>query len=82
MTNGTDQLLGQLLARTDNLANDVHEIKGMIEVRADRIETRVATLELKHAESAGGTKMMLMFGGAAATVGGLVSTFIGKIWPT
>lgn len=74
-------MLGKLVERTEHMAQDVHEIKAALETHAVKIEARVASLELKAAEATGGTKMMMIFGGAAATVGGLVASVAGKVWP-
>ena len=76
----TNQLLGKLLERTDNLIEDVGDIKKELVTNAIRTEARLVALELKNAEAQGGTKMMMLFGGAAATIGGIVSHFAGKIW--
>jgi hypothetical protein len=91
--NGTNQLLGKLLERTDSLISDVRDIKLELGSNASsirnelaqvaiRTEARLAALELRNAEAKGGTKMMMMFGGAAATVGGIVASIIDKVWPT
>lgn len=82
MNGNTDQLLGKLIARTDRMAEDVHEIKSALENHANRIEARVASLELRNAETTGGTRMLLMLSGGAATIGGIVAHFVGKVWPS
>jgi hypothetical protein len=77
----THQLLGRLIERTEYLIKDIQGFKGELAANAIRTEARLIALELKSAEYAGGTRMLLMFGGIAATVGGLVATLITKLWP-
>jgi hypothetical protein len=77
----THQLLGRLIERTEYLINDIKGFKGELAAQAIRTEARLIALELRSAESAGGTKMLMMFATGAATVGGLIGHFIGKIWP-
>ena len=81
MPENTDHLLGKLNERTENLAKDVHDIKNLIQDHASTMNDRLKALELRNAEASGGIKMMVMFGGAAATIGGIIASFIVKIWP-
>jgi hypothetical protein len=75
------QLLGRLIERTEYLITDIKSLKGELAADAIRTEARLITLELKSAEYSGGSKMLMMLATAAATVGGLIGHFIGKIWP-
>jgi hypothetical protein len=77
----THQLLGRLIERTEYLIKDIQSFKGELAANAIRTEARLISLELKSAEYAGGTKMIMMFATGAATFGGLIGHFIGKIWP-
>lgn len=78
----THQLLGRLIERTEFLIKDIQSFKGELAASAIRTEARLIALELKSAEYQGGTRMLMMFGTIAATIGGLISHFIGKVWPT
>jgi hypothetical protein len=77
----THQLLGRLIERTEYLIKDIQSFKGELAAQAIRTEARLITLELRSAEHSGGTKVLMMFATGAATVGGLIGHFIGKLWP-
>jgi hypothetical protein len=77
----THQLLGRLIERTEYLISDIKGFKGELAANAIRTEARLIALELKGAAYGGGTKMLMMLATVAATVGGLIGTFVGKIWP-
>jgi hypothetical protein len=77
----THQLLGRLIERTEYLIKDIQVFKGELAATAIRTEARLISLELKSAEYSGGTRMLMMLATVAATVGGLIGHFIGKLWP-
>jgi hypothetical protein len=77
----THQLLGRLIERTEYLIKDIQGFKGELAASAIRTEARLIALELKSAENSGGTKMLITFGTVAATIGGLIATIVGKMWP-
>jgi hypothetical protein len=78
----TNQLLGRLIERTEYLIGDIKVLKGELAADAIRTEARLITLELKSAEYRGGNKMLMTLATVAATVGGFIGHFIGKIWPS
>jgi len=82
----TAQLLGTLIERTESLGREMHSISLKLDNsdinnnhRMHDIEKRIASLELRWAETTGGTKMAALVFGAAATIGGLVATFAGSL---
>ena len=77
-------LIGQLLARGDETQRQLGKIEGTLARIADHhdlVIARVAILEIHNAEQTGGTRMLLLLSGAAATLGGIAATIIGKVWP-
>jgi len=78
-----ERVLGSLLARSDEQQRQL----GKIEVSLDRILNqhdhvlkRVAVIELLNASSTGGTRMLLLLSGGAATLGGIFATLVNKLW--
>ena len=63
----TERTLGEHGARLTAVEEDIHEIK------AD-----VKTILKQMAEAQGGWKMLMMVGGASATIGGLIATLLAK----
>ncbi len=63
-----ERTLGQHEARLDAVEGDIAEIK-----------TDVKLVLAQMAEARGGWKTLLMIGGASATLGGLVATYLPKL---
>jgi hypothetical protein len=79
-----DRLLGTLLARNDETQRQLIKIEASLERIANQHDTvlaRIAALELRNAEQSGGMRMLLLFSGGAATLGGIFATLVGKFWP-
>ena len=78
-----ERVLGSLLARSDEQQRQL----GKIEVSLDRVLNhhdlvlkRVAIIELSNASHTGGTRMLLLLSGGAATLGGIFATLVNKLW--
>ena len=78
-----ERVLGSLLARSDEQQRQL----GKIELSLDRIVNqhdlvlkRVVTIELSNASQTGGTRMLLLLSGGAATLGGIFATLVNKLW--
>ena len=83
MANGpTDRLLGKLNERTESMARDISEIKTCLRNSTDSHNTRIKVLEIDSAQRKGGVRMLSALMAASATIGGVVGTFVSKIWPT
>ena len=90
MDSNMDRLIGTLIERTESMGRELHLISAKIdamtahhEARVALIEARVHSLEIKLANKDGSSRAAWLIFGAAATIGGLVSTLLGnlvKIW--
>ena len=79
-----DRLIGRLLARGDETQRQLMKLEdtlGRIANHHDLILARVFALEMRNAEQKGGAKMLFILSGFAATLGGIVTSFIVKMWP-
>lgn len=71
----TQQLLGRLVAATENLADDVREVKDLVKEQNGRVKD----LELKHAEASGISKTWGTIAGAASAILATIASHF--IWP-
>lgn len=80
-----DRLLGTLLAKTEEQQRQLLKIEVSLERVAnqhDAVLARIAALELRNAEQSGGTRMLLLLSGGAATLGGIFASLVAKMWWT
>lgn len=54
---------------------EIHELKGMVKAMADKLDSVASTLT----EARGGWRLMMLLGGGAATLGGIISWFASHV---
>ena len=81
MNGNTDQILGQLNERTENLVSDIGEIKQLPKEHATRVDLRIAALELRNAEATGSWKAAGTVGAFAGGLGAFLYHLSTFFWP-